>query len=314
MRKLYVIVSLFLILIIILFIGQSCSVKEGYSPCMINDTKRISGNFTTKQCQDYCSNINNRKIEIAEVISNTLYYKGKFNRGIYFILDRIEGLKLLKQAGKISSFSKNSTGRSYKLKVYHYRNNRKIGRINIECFDKREGTIHGTLNPYRNINYFKVGDILSYKPITSNIKTILVSQTLRGKRYFKLNNLKELQNMVGKNIHNQKFVIRQYRNNKMIKQSKVIIWTTGVNGIHGRYEPYKKSKRNDWEIGDVLSLTTLSKDRLLNEDEKYGCKYSISDSNLVGNNRGECLISYGSDQNTGDLNCKNYKVYKNDKN
>ena len=92
MRKLYVIVSLFLILIIILFIGQSCSVKEGYSPCMINDTKRISGIFTIKQCQDKCSNKNNKKVEIAQVISNTLYHNKKFNRGIYFILDRIDGL------------------------------------------------------------------------------------------------------------------------------------------------------------------------------------------------------------------------------
>ena len=64
--------------------------------------------------------------------------------------------------------------------------------------------------------------------------------------------------MVGNNIHGKKFMIRQYRNNKMIKQSEVIIWTTGVNNIHGRYNPYKRSKRNDWEIGDVLSLTELS--------------------------------------------------------
>lgn len=316
MRKLYVIVSLFLILIIILFIGQSCSVKEGYSPCMINDTKRISGSFTTKQCQDYCSNINNRKIEIAEVISNIYYNIGKPNRpnrGIYFNLDRIEGLKLLKQAGKISSFSRNSTNNSYTLTVYHYRNYTKIGRINVICFDQREGRIHGRLIPYKKKNYFKVGDILSYKPITPNIKTVLVPRTIKKGRYFKLNNLQELKNMVGNNIHNKRFVIKQYRNNNMINQGMIIIWVGGVNGLHGRYDPYGRSKPNDWKIGDVISLRELSKDKLLNENEKYGCKYSISDSNLVGNNRGECLISYGSQQNTGDLNCKNYKVYKNDK-
>ena len=40
----------------------------------------------------------------------------------------------------------------------------------------------------------------------------------------------------------------------MINQGMIIIWFGGVNGLHGRYDPYGRSKPNDWKKGDVLLI------------------------------------------------------------